>query len=346
MGYIKIVFPQGIASAFEPAFVDAGKFWNNVITSGAEPSKLDKGLDVSSTQCGVDFVYAPGTVIEGMQIFASTPLIDGPGAILGRAGPCLYHGGFNASPLFPMLAIMEFDSADSQGLLDGGQFGSVILHEMGHTLGIGTLWPAIGLLENPCPLFNIIPRPCDPYYLGENGLEGFRRLDTGNNDLNGKLPVANTGGTGTANGHWREKTFENELMTGYLNAGVDNPFSIMSVLAIKDLGYQVNEGAAEFYSIPDGAEAREIPEDAIQLTGDMLSFNIEFFEDIKDRVKATRPASNEGTEDSLKALFVFMFIGFVVLGGYMSFLQSRQDKKIQEIMGGKKAGAVSPMHSV
>ena len=54
-------------------------------------------------------------------------------------------------------------------------------------------------------------------------------------------------GTGTVNSHWREVVFNNELMTGYINTGI-NPFSVLSIAAQEDLGYTVNYAAADAYT--------------------------------------------------------------------------------------------------
>lgn len=35
---------------------------------------------------------------------------------------------------------MQFDSADVTGLESSGQLANTIVHEMGHILGIGTVW--------------------------------------------------------------------------------------------------------------------------------------------------------------------------------------------------------------
>ena len=55
-------------------------------------------------------------------------------------------------------------------------------------------------------------------------------------------------GAGSVNGHWREPTFFNEMMTGYLNSGVANPASRLTIASMEDLGYQVLYGAAESYT--------------------------------------------------------------------------------------------------
>lgn len=40
---------------------------------------------------------------------------------------------------------MKFDMADIPILLEGGEIGNVVRHEMGHALGFGTLWELNGL---------------------------------------------------------------------------------------------------------------------------------------------------------------------------------------------------------
>jgi len=64
------------------------------------------------------------------------------------------------------------------------------------------------------------------------------------------VPVENTGGPSTRNGHWRESIFFNKLMSGFI-AEASNPISRMTVASLQDLGYVVNMGAAESYSLPD-----------------------------------------------------------------------------------------------
>jgi hypothetical protein len=66
------------------------------------------------------------------------------------------------------------------------------------------------------------------------------------------VPVENTGGAGTRDSHWRESTFNNELMTGYLNNG-SNPLSRITVASLADIGYQVDISRADAYSPPAGS---------------------------------------------------------------------------------------------
>jgi len=78
---------------------------------------------------------------------------------------------------------MSFDSADVANMIAGGSFLAVVLHEMGHVIGIGTQWNNYNLVDGS---FN---------YLGAQGAAG---LDMVNGAAGPSQPlVENTGGPGT-----------------------------------------------------------------------------------------------------------------------------------------------------
>jgi hypothetical protein len=68
-----------------------------------------------------------------------------------------------------------------------------------------------------------------------------------------KVPVENTGGPGTADSHWRESVFGNELMTGTVNEV--NPLSRVTLGSMADLGYAVNLADADPYTLSPGLRA-------------------------------------------------------------------------------------------
>ena len=122
-----------------------------------------------------------------------------------------------------------------------GILKDVILHEMGHVLGIGTLWGVKNLLD--------VTDAANPLYVGTNGLREYRTL-AGSASATG-VPVENPGGSGTAGSHWRDSVFRTELMTGYAEpAGVAMPISRITVGSLQDLGYTVNYAAADPYVLP------------------------------------------------------------------------------------------------
>jgi hypothetical protein len=174
-----------------------------------------------------------------MIIDAAIVPIDGPGAVLGSAGWCFRRG--DADGGLPIFGVMRFDEADMANLIAGGRLGDVILHEMGHVLGIGTLWTQRGLLQNAVPAPACNDPTGNPRFTGPEAINRYRARG----GADPAIAVENTGGCGTANGHWRENVFTRELMTGFINSGVTNPLSGMSIGSLQDLGYIVSFSTAE-----------------------------------------------------------------------------------------------------
>jgi hypothetical protein len=126
----------------------------------------------------------------------------------------------------PVIATMNFDSADLQLLLADGRLASVILHEMLHTVGVGTLWGTKQMTINV--------NTANVAYIGAQAVAGciFHGGTLPLQCGSGNVPVQSTGGSGTANVHWRENTtstgigLDQELMTGFAEpAGVPMPLS-------------------------------------------------------------------------------------------------------------------------
>jgi hypothetical protein len=149
---------------------------------------------------------------------------------------------------------MEFDAADVGPLEERDQLGSLILHEMGHVLGIGTLWSDFGLLQNP----SSAGHTADTYFSGAGGLSGFDAIGGTTYTGGMKVPVENTGGGGTMNAHWRESILGTELMTGYLS-NVSNPLSALTVRSLADLGYTVDVNAGDAFLLTLAARANRLP---------------------------------------------------------------------------------------
>lgn len=177
-------------------------------------------------------------LIDDLFITANIVAIDGPGGILGAAGPTGLRGG----SFLPYSGDMIFDSADVANLIANNEFDEVILHEMGHVLGFGTIWDLQGLLVNA--------GTADPGYTGALALAEYN-VRFGVSELD--VPVEGLpAGPGTADSHWRESVFGNELMTGFLNSGVANPISSITVAQFADLGYTVNIAQADPYLLAAG----------------------------------------------------------------------------------------------
>lgn len=316
-GYVEVEFHNGIEAAFKGAFDDAAEFWNEVVTSGQPGTSITQ--TTSLRPCGLEFNLESGDFIPGLRIYSTVAPIDGVNGILGQAGPCLLAGNF------PMVGIMQFDSADSQGLLDDGQFGQVIIHEMGHVVGIGGLWTFLGFVDDPCRGNSGICRG-DPSYNQPGGQAGFQALGGGSDE---RLLVGDERGPGTWNAHWREETFVNELMTGFLDQAMPNPLSIMSVRSLEDLGYGVNIAAAESYNIPSEFQ-RPFNAEKLELFGDILDLEMVDINDASLRVEEL--GSDDSLTNEIGGLFSLMLIGFVAMAGLMYYFNGKQRKALENIL--------------
>jgi Leishmanolysin len=218
------------------AFEDAAARWATIITGS---TGRDENVSIPEGECG-DFPAYEGE-INNVLIDLRLKDIDGPGKILGQAGPCIIR----TSNGLTSYGIMEFDTADVEALEAKGGFSLVVLHEMGHVLGFGSLWEDDGrdVLDEPCRS----NEGAAPGFKGPGAVAQFGVLGG-----NGNPPIENNYGPGTRCSHWDEGFFDNELMTGFLGSSSGNPvsFSALTIASMADLGYQVNSGAAEAYSVP------------------------------------------------------------------------------------------------
>lgn len=214
---IEVRFVGGLTPSQQSIFEQAAQRWSEAIVGDVPPFQVD------------------GEVIDDLLILAEGKIIDGVNNILGQAGPTHVR----PDSRIPIKGIMSFDSADLQGLEDSGELLDVIIHEMGHVLGIGTIWSELNLIEGSGTNNPVFVGPASMIEYGS--LVGF--------NIPTKVPVANTGGPGTREGHWRELTFDSELMTGFDDPG-RNAMSRVTIASLQDLGYQVNLDAADIYTLP------------------------------------------------------------------------------------------------
>ena len=218
---LNVVFPDNsLTPSQQDLFETAAQKWESVIVGDL-----------------TDVTLPDGTVIDDLQITATGPNIDGAGGVLGQATftqqRSVEEGGL------PYDGFMQFDSADLATLEAEGTLEETILHEMGHVLGIGTLWS--GRVSAAGELVTGVGGP-NPRYLGENANRESQRLLRNTTNV----VIETDGGPGTAYGHWDEAVYDNELMTGFLN-GTNIPLSRLTAAGLQDMGYEINYLAVDEY---------------------------------------------------------------------------------------------------
>lgn len=207
---IVVNFPDmSLTASQQMAFTNAEAFWEGVLTG-----------------------YRDAIVVANVTIDATAPAIDGPGGVLGSAGPTggSQQGGF----ILTTTGSMAFDSADVAALEMSGELEDVIRHEMGHVLGFGTLWDCNPdpNTANGCGFGAGAGTPL--YTAGSGEFIGAAATARWQSEFGqmGTPDVELEGGAGTADGHWNEvlgggglvgindgaNDMAFELMTGWLNS--------------------------------------------------------------------------------------------------------------------------------
>ncbi|MFA5688751.1 MAG: leishmanolysin-related zinc metalloendopeptidase [Kiritimatiellales bacterium] len=217
---------------------DAAAYWQSIITGyqwniQLSQSMIDSGL----------YVTDANGCLAGVNITAGFAAL-GTG-VLGQAGPRQVVLVDSLGVMFSGTGVMMFSTAYySSNDVDFNLY-PVILHEMAHILGFGTLWSYFygGITYNDV-------LDANGNYIGANALNTYR-IEF-NQPGAAYIPVETNGGKGTAGSHWLEVEYgaadtgivsiygedmRYELMTGWAN---DPMFTSMTTIAsFADMGYTV-----------------------------------------------------------------------------------------------------------
>lgn len=215
----------GLSQAAQNAIAEAATYWEGVIISRSAITKSNQ-LTVSIT--GQSMTYSNGAADSG------TLALSGPQLTLNGADLAISSGTttlntrqfaeFNANPTY---------------------LRNIMIHEFAHVLGIGTLWEPVRFRNPDGSIFSV----------------GKTLIDKNNASYNANTYAGWVYGellgtfTQTAVpiepqvfAHWDENRFDSELMTPYAEgSSTSTPTSRLTLAALRDLGWNVNMGAAQPY---------------------------------------------------------------------------------------------------
>ena len=257
---IDLVFADSIPEPQRAVFQEAADWWMTILADMELPD-MPTG-ELGRLGCGDVFADVNIGTIDDLVIVASVREVDGPRGILAGAQPC----GLREGSMLPFLGVVMVDVDDLE-LLEADDQRELILHEMGHVLGIGSLWTNFGLLQNPSLQLG---GDADTHFSGPLAIAAFDDAGGTAYTEGQKVPVENRAGPGSGDVHWRQSVLRTELMTPFASLGTPDPLSAISIQSLADLGYVVDVDLAEPYTLPGAADAAAGELDLIHLGDDVL----------------------------------------------------------------------------
>ena len=215
---IELVFLDDFTESQKNVLQYVARRWMAVITEDLPDYDFTEGW--SGTCGGQSFEIPSGKRIDDLRIYVGKERLSV--GTLGFGGPIVVREATHLS----VLGCMGIDLSHGNLLITG-------LHEIGHVLGVGSLWTELGYFQNP--------PDGDQYFNGPLAIAAFDAA--GGRDYAGaKVPVEG--------GHWKGDVFGDELMTPTGTGAL----SAITVQSMADLGYGVDVSQADPYALP-GANA-------------------------------------------------------------------------------------------
>ena len=179
-------------------------------------------------------------------VFVSVDSVDGSQGILGFGGPCVIA----EQTFMPVLGRIMLDSSDVAQLLASGEAVDLLTHELGHVLGIGTLWQVV--IGGTTVRDLTVGLGTGSAIVHRYGRDVSQRRRSASATIRcSPVIIENQGSIAvTRNSHWRASIYQPELMTGYLLPG-GMPLSTITIGSLQDMGWIVTQtGADPFTASP------------------------------------------------------------------------------------------------
>lgn len=206
---------SGLSEIAQSAIEEAVDFWETAITHSSFEEQQNFEVTIAAGNFG-----GAGTLAFVPALFPTRLLSTGGGSELEASDRLLPANG--------EIVLNQFYFDDYNQ--DPNYLGDIVRHEMGHVLGIGTLWDYNDGLIN---------RRDSSYSADSYAGEVY-------GELLGSFEATAVPIEPQINGHWDEAAFDQELLTPFAEGiGSEMPLSNLTLASLRDLGWNVNFGAAE-----------------------------------------------------------------------------------------------------
>lgn len=230
---------MGTNTNYDVAFSAAKAKWESIIKCGLS----DVGGGQVSDWFYNQFSSTFNGPIDDVAIGYSMEYIDGPSNILGFAAATYYRNGFPS----PVSGIMKFDQDDFNNMSQNDA-EIIILHEMGHILGLVNL--SATACYSSCDSGNFQYGWSSGCTLASNEYAALN-IASGTSTL--QVENGNPG-DGQICGHWEESSFprstgSSELMTGNFESNLFQPITRVTIAALDEAysDYVVDYSVADPY---------------------------------------------------------------------------------------------------
>lgn len=245
---IEIVFLEsssgdGFNASQKALFHEAAVRWMSIVTADIPDSDFSNN-PVNEWDDDLKQRIRVNDFVDDLRVFVGIGNIDGARGTLGRGGTLIVRRNRQSGALVTKIGTIAVDNDDLEWMSNAFLY-EVILHEMAHVLGFGTVWKTL----------NLVRGVSDRYFIGPLAIRAFD--DAGGRSYSGpKVPVEDD------SGHWRGSVFGDELMTASVRPDLDGtlPLSAITIQSLADHGYEVNVGLADEYRLPAPASAKPAAE--------------------------------------------------------------------------------------
>ncbi len=216
---ISLVFVTQFTAQQTTLIRDAAARWEQII-GGDLPNVPALAFEF----CGLSAQFTLHGEIDDLLVFVENAPVSG-----GKAYAGVCPGQNRDGSLLPFNSFMVFD----MGTTATPEFESTALHELGHTLGIGTIWEDKGLLKS---------EGNEVYFTGPLAIEAYRAAG-GSAPASKGVPVSPVD-----QGHWY---FSDDHYGDVMEANASLLVSAITIQSLADLGYVVDLSQADPYRLDE-----------------------------------------------------------------------------------------------